>query len=148
MSNQIEPLSSPHGEVITFYSYKGGTGRSMALANTACLLAGEGPAEWTGKRVLMVDWDLEAPGLHRYFRGALGSSAETEHRYVDDELITKKGLMDLWVSIQDKVYSSTPEGSIQDQDAIFGCFEEAAVTCFRFLQCDLFALMVNKTARG
>lgn len=25
-------------EVITFYSYKGGTGRSMALANVACLL--------------------------------------------------------------------------------------------------------------
>jgi len=27
------------GRIITFYSYKGGTGRTMALANTACLLA-------------------------------------------------------------------------------------------------------------
>lgn len=27
------------GEVTTFYSYKGGTGRSMALANVACILA-------------------------------------------------------------------------------------------------------------
>jgi tetratricopeptide (TPR) repeat protein/cellulose biosynthesis protein BcsQ len=49
------------GSILTFYSYKGGTGRSMALANMAWVLASN------GKRVLMVDWDLEAPGLHRYF---------------------------------------------------------------------------------
>jgi len=47
--------------VVTFYSYKGGVGRSFALANTAILLA-----RW-GYRVLTVDWDLEAPGLHHYF---------------------------------------------------------------------------------
>lgn len=52
-----------YGTVITFYSYKGGTGRSMALANTACLLS----RRPEGGRVLMIDWDLEAPGLHRYF---------------------------------------------------------------------------------
>ena len=50
-----------HGTVYTFYSYKGGVGRSMALANVAALLA-----EW-GKRVLIIDWDLEAPGIERYF---------------------------------------------------------------------------------
>ena len=49
------------GKVATFYSYKGGTGRSMALANVACLLA-KGSAE----PVLMIDWDLEAPGLHHF----------------------------------------------------------------------------------
>ncbi|WP_448700974.1 tyrosine-protein kinase family protein [Mucilaginibacter sp. AW1-3] len=47
--------------IITFYSYKGGVGRSMALANIAFELSKR------GKRVLMVDWDLEAPGLERYF---------------------------------------------------------------------------------
>ncbi len=49
------------GRIVTFYSYKGGTGRTMALANTAWILAAN------GKRVLAVDWDLEAPGLHRFF---------------------------------------------------------------------------------
>ena len=49
------------GKIVTFYSYKGGTGRSMALANVAWVLAS------SGKRVLAIDWDLEAPGLHRYF---------------------------------------------------------------------------------
>lgn len=47
--------------IITFYSYKGGTGRSMGLANTAWILASN------GMRVLALDWDLEAPGLHRFF---------------------------------------------------------------------------------
>ncbi|MFJ3670108.1 KGGVGR-motif variant AAA ATPase [Streptomyces sp. NPDC090106] len=50
-----------NGQVITFYSYKGGVGRSFALANTAVLLA-----RW-GYRVLCVDWDLEAPGLSYFF---------------------------------------------------------------------------------
>ena len=49
-------------EIITFYSYKGGTGRTMALANIAWLLASN------NKRVLAIDWDMEAPGLHQYFR--------------------------------------------------------------------------------
>jgi hypothetical protein len=50
-----------NGEVITFFSYKGGTGRTMALANVAWILASQ------GKRVLTVDWDLDSPGLHKFF---------------------------------------------------------------------------------
>jgi tetratricopeptide (TPR) repeat protein/MinD-like ATPase involved in chromosome partitioning or flagellar assembly len=49
------------GSVATFYSYKGGVGRSFALANTASRLC-----SW-GARVLCLDWDLDAPGLHQYF---------------------------------------------------------------------------------
>lgn len=49
----------------TFYSYKGGTGRSMALANFACWLGRR--LTPSSRRVLLMDWDLEAPGLHRYF---------------------------------------------------------------------------------
>ncbi|HEV3062834.1 MAG TPA: FxSxx-COOH system tetratricopeptide repeat protein [Vicinamibacterales bacterium] len=50
----------PRGSVVTFYSFKGGTGRTMALANIAWILAAN------GKRVLAADWDLESPGLHRF----------------------------------------------------------------------------------
>jgi tetratricopeptide (TPR) repeat protein len=49
------------GKIVTFYSFKGGTGRTMALANVAWILAS------TGLKVLVVDWDLDSPGLHRYF---------------------------------------------------------------------------------
>lgn len=45
---------------VTFYSFKGGVGRTMALANVAYILAK------SGKRVLVVDFDLEAPGLPSY----------------------------------------------------------------------------------
>jgi hypothetical protein len=61
-----DPTLPPSGEdarpVVTFYSYKGGVGRSMALANLAVLLARDYDRE-----VIVVDWDLEAPGLHRFF---------------------------------------------------------------------------------
>jgi tetratricopeptide (TPR) repeat protein len=70
------------GRIITFYSYKGGTGRSMAVANVAWLLAS------AGKKVLMVDWDLEAPGLHRYV-----------HPFLDDpDLTTSEGVIDFVIS--------------------------------------------------
>lgn len=52
------------GAVTTFYSYRGGAGCTMALAHIAAMLADRGPA---GTPVLMVDWDLDAPGLHHYF---------------------------------------------------------------------------------
>ena len=67
------------GHIITFYSYKGGTGRSMALANVAWILASN------GFRVLVVDWDLEAPGLHRYFAPFM----------LDPDLVESDGVIDI-----------------------------------------------------
>ncbi len=46
--------------VTTFYSFKGGVGRTMALVNVAVELANR------GRRVLAVDFDLEAPGLDTF----------------------------------------------------------------------------------
>ena len=47
--------------IVTFYSYKGGVGRTSAMANIAVLLAKQ------DKSILLMDWDLEAPGLDRFF---------------------------------------------------------------------------------
>lgn len=55
--------------IVTFYSYKGGVGRSFCLANVAVQLA-----RW-GNRVLCVDFDLDAPGLHEYFKPYLNGPA-------------------------------------------------------------------------
>lgn len=71
-------LAPEHNRIVTFYSYKGGTGRSMALANFAWILAA------AGNKVLAIDWDLEAPGLHRYFRPFL----------VDPDLSDTEGVID------------------------------------------------------
>jgi MinD-like ATPase involved in chromosome partitioning or flagellar assembly len=73
-------VKRPPGRIVTFYSYKGGTGRSMALANIAWILA------TNGQRVLVIDWDLEAPGLHRWFRPFLD----------DPELQETRGLIDFF----------------------------------------------------
>jgi len=68
----VNPPERPQGLVITFYSYKGGVGRTMALANVAALLAQR------GKRVLVVDWDLEAPGIEKYFTAYLSPDRTRE----------------------------------------------------------------------
>lgn len=49
---------------VSGYSYKGGVGRSTALANIACLLAEDSSHP---QKVLVWDFDLEAPGMHRLF---------------------------------------------------------------------------------
>ncbi|GIH06954.1 hypothetical protein Rhe02_50210 [Rhizocola hellebori] len=77
MASQSEP---PHdGHIVTFYSFKGRTGRTTALANVAWILAAN------GQRVLAVDWDLESPWLHRCFRPFL----------IDKNLSHSRGVIDI-----------------------------------------------------
>jgi SMODS-associated and fused to various effectors sensor domain/CobQ/CobB/MinD/ParA nucleotide binding domain len=68
------------GVITTFYSYKGGVGRSMAVANVATLLAQK------GRRVLVMDFDLEAAGIHRYF--------------VDPNQSDRPGLIDFFIDLR------------------------------------------------
>ncbi|MEV6382837.1 FxSxx-COOH system tetratricopeptide repeat protein [Streptomyces sp. NPDC051773] len=90
--------SDGRGQVVTFYSFKGGVGRTMALANVAWILASR------GKRVLAVDWDLEAPGLHSYFHPLL----------TDPELRDTDGLIDLLRAYQQAVLLPGREEAPQD----------------------------------
>jgi Mrp family chromosome partitioning ATPase len=84
------------GKIITFYSYKGGTGRSMMLANIAWLLAAN------GERVLVMDWDLEAPGLHRYFKPFL----------IDPDMTETEGLIDsFWALASRALTNELPAGT-------------------------------------
>lgn len=55
----------PKPEFVTFYSYKGGVGRTLALANVAW------EAAFHGQKVVIIDFDLEAPGIRTLlpFRG-------------------------------------------------------------------------------
>ena len=103
------------GSILTFYSYKGGVGRTMAVANIGVLLARK------GLRVLVVDWDLEAPGLHRYF--------------ADLRVITnKRGLLDFFLDTANalnavpdwKSYTSTVNIDVSTNLTMFaaGRFDE------------------------
>jgi MinD-like ATPase involved in chromosome partitioning or flagellar assembly len=107
------------GMIITFYSYAGGVGRTMTVANAALILAG------SGYRVLAIDWDLESPGLHRYFRPFLPEAVSERSLGLIDVLSDPGRLKDpRWIrDCSVPVRSSISRGSIalipagrQDQD--------------------------------
>lgn len=70
--------------ITTFYSFKGGVGRTLALANVALELA------QTGRRVLLVDFDLEAPGIHTFDTLKPPSPHPGVVEYVTDYLETNR----------------------------------------------------------
>src|ERR1700733_876245 len=91
---------STPGQIITFYSYKGGTGRTMLLVNVAWIIASN------GYKVLVVDWDLEAPGLHLYLRPFL----------IDKELQNTPGMIDfVWDAANEVVTPYEPRPDFEDQ---------------------------------
>lgn len=67
-------------QFITFYSYKGGVGRTSALVNSALLRA------ISGDRVVIIDFDLEAPGVSSYIKGLLKDK--------DYELDKREGILE------------------------------------------------------
>jgi hypothetical protein len=77
MPNAGERQPQNEGQIVTFYSFKGGTGRTMALANVAWILAAN------GKRVLIADWDLESPGLHKFFQPFMDAEAGDRPGIID-----------------------------------------------------------------
>ncbi|MEK2646449.1 KGGVGR-motif variant AAA ATPase [Bdellovibrio sp. BCCA] len=66
----------------TFYSYKGGVGRTSALINSALHRAIE------GDRVVVIDFDLEAPGIWPYVKEI------AKHYSVDVELENRDGILE------------------------------------------------------
>ena len=56
-------------QIISIHSFRGGTGKSNTTANIAALLAAG------GRRVGVVDTDIQSPGIHVLFRHGRG-----EHR--------------------------------------------------------------------
>jgi len=79
--------------IVTFYSYKGGVGRSMALMNVGEILAD------VGYDVIICDFDLEAPGLERYIADDLE---------VMQGLRASRGVIDLFEEYRETLAGSGP----------------------------------------
>lgn len=108
--------------IFTFYSFKGGVGRTMALANVAELLYQR------GLKVLIVDFDLEAPGLERFFDISNQDEEPNkrnipEVKYSPNEVIEQRGVIDLLLSykqsysfhLPNQESENTSEGSKEDK---------------------------------
>jgi AAA domain len=84
---------------VTFYSYKGGVGRTLAMLNVAALLAER------GRRVLVVDFDLEAPGLGLSALTSIhAGAAESTRAGVSDFLLDRAA--SLMTPISTYIYSA------------------------------------------
>jgi MinD-like ATPase involved in chromosome partitioning or flagellar assembly len=78
-------------KVISLHSFRGGTGKSNITANIAAVMAG------AGRRVGVVDTDIQSPGIHAIFQMSEGHIKHTLNDY-------------LWgqCPIQDATYDVTP----------------------------------------
>ncbi|MBK6995790.1 MAG: tetratricopeptide repeat protein [Lewinellaceae bacterium] len=92
------------GKIVTFYSFKGGSGRSMSLANLAVLFSKQSG----GKKVLMIDWDLEAPGLHEFFKGKINET----------DLREKQGVIELFELAKQKLPDNFSDDLVSRKKAI------------------------------
>ncbi|MHA1035116.1 KGGVGR-motif variant AAA ATPase, partial [Enterobacter ludwigii] len=83
-----------HNNVLTFFSYKGGVGRTTSLALTASYLARQ------GKNIFVVDCDFEAPGLINFFNSAQSDNCRGGIiEYLNDKSFDEK------TSIKDYIYN-------------------------------------------
>ena len=109
----LDKLTNRVGETITFYSYKGGNGRTMALSNVATLLAQQNPTD----KILMIDWDLEAPGLHRFFfQASLFTSFTIEQlQKLEKNVNEGQGLIDLFITLNNMLdgYSKVDDSVVR-----------------------------------
>jgi cellulose biosynthesis protein BcsQ len=100
-------------QVITFHSYKGGTGKTTLAANLAALLAKK------GNNVCIVDIDVYAPSLHAYFGDIVQNKIKNT---LNDYIVGACGVDDLLVPV-------TPIAQLADKESnsgkIIGCFSSS-----------------------
>ena len=79
-------------KVVAVHSFRGGTGKSNITANLALMLAS------TGKRVGIVDSDLQSPGIHVLFGLGQNDMHHTLNNYLWNQC-----------KLKDVIYDVTPE---------------------------------------
>jgi len=89
------------GDIVSFYSFKGGSGRSTCLSNVAFELAKR------GAKVGCMDFDLSAPGLHMIYE--IGPNRRARTKSIHDYLDPNKPTTDLGDYVLDieKSYKDT-----------------------------------------
>lgn len=96
------------GDTVSFYSFKGGTGRSTSLCNTAYELAKRGYS------VGCIDFDLSAPGLHKIYDIGPNRTEGTKsiHDYIDPDKRTSPELSDYVLDVTKDYRNDSFDGEL------------------------------------
>lgn len=112
--------------VVTFYSYKGGVGRSTTLASCAAYLAYH-----FSRKVVILDCDFEAPGFTNFFLEDPSSPINREglvEYFIDEEKAENSNLSRYYWQVS-KQFSGNgeiyvfPAGNLDDTETIAGLFK-------------------------
>lgn len=99
-------------QIISFHSFRRGTGKSSLAANVATVLATQ------GRRVGVVDTDLRSPSLHIFFGLGEGEITHTLNHYLRGECDIQQATFDvtprLGVSVEGRVYLVTASTQINE----------------------------------
>lgn len=90
------------GKILSIHSYRGGTGKSNIAANLAYLAAR------AGKRVAVLDSDLQAPGVHLLF----GFDTDRMPYTLSDFFFNRCGLEETAYNLKGIAELETVDGSI------------------------------------
>jgi MinD-like ATPase involved in chromosome partitioning or flagellar assembly len=86
------------GKIVAVHSFRGGTGKSNLSANIATNVARQ------GKRVAIIDTDIQSPGIHVLF----GMSEKSMPRSLNDYLWGKSPIVDVAYKVSEQANASRP----------------------------------------
>lgn len=93
-------------KVVTFYSFKGGMGRTTALAGVALTLIKQ------GCNVMMVDTDIEAPGLATLFFDENAVESGVLDYLIEHPLIPEREIADYILNVTDPALLNPTDGNL------------------------------------
>ncbi|GAB4426089.1 MAG: MinD/ParA family protein [Anaerolineales bacterium] len=94
------------GKIVSIHSFRGGTGKSNTTANLAALAA------LAGKRVGVVDTDIQSPGIHVLF----GLDEESMGHTLNDYLHDKCSIQDTAFSVGQQASSAPGRAKLAGKD--------------------------------
>ena len=82
------------GKIVSVHSFRGGTGKSNITANLAVSIAGR------GKRVGIVDTDIQSPGIHVLFDIDIDKISHTLNDYLWGKCSIEEAAVDVGASLR------------------------------------------------